>query len=235
MKKKILIIISAIVVLGLSTLSFAFYLRGNRLKLQSQESKAMIQKVQEEITRIQAEREKLSKEKEKLQVDAITYVDLNSQLQQDKERLQKRLEEAQKIIETKEGDLQREKSKLEQLEKKIDKEKTKEQKGFLKEKEELKNKITLLEETLKKERALYHYNLAVAYTQAKLYDEAVGAYEKSLKFNPDNPEAHYNLGLLYQNYKSDPDKAVTHYQRYLELKPEAEDKEEVKGWIESLK
>jgi tetratricopeptide (TPR) repeat protein len=50
-----------------------------------------------------------------------------------------------------------------------------------------------------------------------------------------NADAHYNLGLLYKDVKQDPDKAIMHLSKYLELKPDAEDKEEVQGWIEKLK
>ena len=52
-----------------------------------------------------------------------------------------------------------------------------------------------------------------------------------MKLNPDNPDAHYNLGLLYENHQKDPIKACLHYRKYLELKPQAEDKEEVENWI----
>jgi tetratricopeptide (TPR) repeat protein len=43
-----------------------------------------------------------------------------------------------------------------------------------------------MENKLKQERVLYHYNLGVAYSQAKFYDEAIDEYEKSLKFNANN-------------------------------------------------
>jgi tetratricopeptide (TPR) repeat protein len=104
-----------------------------------------------------------------------------------------------------------------------------------KEKKELEGKIKSLEETLQKERGLYHYNLAVSYAQAKLYDEAIASYEKSLTFNPDNADAHYNLGVLYADFKSDSEKAISHYRKYLELKPDANDKEEVLRLMEKLK
>ena len=74
----------------------------------------------------------------------------------------------------------------------------------------------------------------MAYTQANLYDEAIEAYEKSLTFDQNNAEAHYNLGLLYDKVKTDPEKAVLHYKKYLELKPDAEDKEEIETWIQQL-
>ena len=57
---------------------------------------------------------------------------------------------------------------------------------------------------------------------------------KSLEINPGNPEAHYNLGLLYDKVKNKPEKAVIHYKKYLEIEPYAEDKEEVMKLIKKL-
>jgi len=74
----------------------------------------------------------------------------------------------------------------------------------------------------------------VAYSQAKLYEEAIFEYEESLKLNANNPEAHYNLGLLYENCIGETEKALEHYRKYLELKPNAEDSAEVEAWIKRL-
>jgi len=52
--------------------------------------------------------------------------------------------------------------------------------------------------------------------------------------DPDNPEAHYNLGLLYVNFKEYPERAIKHYRRYLELSPDSLDREEVIEWIKIL-
>ncbi|MFH1318611.1 MAG: hypothetical protein ABIH71_06320, partial [Candidatus Omnitrophota bacterium] len=64
---------------------------------------------------------------------------------------------------------------------------------------------------------------------------AVNAYEKSLSFESENAEAQYNLGLLYENFNLEPEKAILHYEKYLELKPDAVDKDEVLKWINRLK
>jgi len=232
--KKIIIVISGLVVLGLLVSTFIFLFKSNKLSSELAQAKEMTQRMQEEMAHIQAEKEKAIKENEKLQSDIVSYVALNTKVQEEKERLQKNLEEAQKIIENKEADLERLNKKLLETEAKITKEQPQLQDKLFKEKEELGKKIKLLDEALQKERALYHYNLGVSYAHAKFYDEAIGAYEKSLFFNPNNPEAHYNLGLLYADYKSDSEKAIFHYKKYLELKPEAEDKEEVEARIKRL-
>jgi tetratricopeptide (TPR) repeat protein len=191
--------------------------------------------MQEELARIEADKEKIAKEKEKLMVDRMFYAERNTDLQKDKEDLEKKFKEAKKIIGNKEADMLSITKKLEDLEQKTTKGNINQQKIFLKERKELKEKARSLEATLQKERALYHYNLGVSYTQLKRYDEATEAYEKSLELDVNNADAHYNLGLLYKDVKQDPDKAIMHLSKYLELKPDAEDKEEVQGWIEKLK
>ncbi len=235
MKNKIYLIISAVFMVGLMAASVVFFLKSSALTTQLEHTKQVLVKTDEEVKRSQAEREKLAKENEKLQSDTMSYLALNNDLQKDKEGLQGKLKDAQKIIDDKEAELERTNKKIEEVEKKIAKAETGAQEKLQKEKKELEGKLKSLEETLQKERGLYHYNLAVSYAQAKLYDEATESYEKSLTFNPDNPDAHYNLGLLYGNVKSDPDNAVLHYRKYLELSPDAEDKEEVLGFIDKLK
>lgn len=225
--KRLTLVISILFCTILFFISLTILFNRQRLRAQFAQSKNMLQGLEQELARIQAEKEKLTKENERLQADAVSYVALNTKLQDEKEKLQK-------TIETKEADLQRLTKELEEVENKIAPEALSQQDKLIKEKAGLEKKINTLNNTLRKERALFHYNLGVAYTQAKLYDEAIEAYEKSLKFYPANPEAHYNLGLLYHNIKQDPEKAVQHYRKYLELKPDSEDKEEVKGWIESL-
>jgi len=235
MRNKIILIISAVFMVGLLAVSVLFYLKSSALTSQLEHTKQVLSKTDEEVKRSQVEREKLTKENEKLQSDTMSYLTLNNDLQKDKEELQGKLKDAQKTIDDKEAELERTNKKIEEVEKKIARAETGAQEKLQKEKKELEGKLKSLEETLQKERGLYHYNLAVSYAQAKLYDEAAEEYEKSLTFNPDNPDAHYNLGLLYGNVKSDPDNAVLHYRKYLELRPDADDKEEVLGFIDKLK
>lgn len=234
MKKTVLIITVLFGAGLLLTITLFSFFSANRLKSQLGQAQNMIQKTQEEMARLEQDKEKIDQDNEKLQQDAVSYVALNSKLQDEREKLQKDLEEAEKTIETREAVLERQRIKLQELERKIAKDKTGQRGEAFKTREELQNKIASLEDTLNKERALYHYNLAVAYSQAGLYDQAIESYEKSLFSDSRNADAHYNLGLLYHNINQDRARAVEHYRRYLELKPDAEDKEEVLGWIENL-
>jgi tetratricopeptide (TPR) repeat protein len=234
-KKIIVSVILGVIITALSAVAMLLYVKSNNLMAQLAQSRQTLQKIQEAFKTLQEDKAKLSKENEKLQTDAVSYVSLQTELQQEKDNLQKRLDEVQAVIDAKEEELKKLNQKLEHVENTMTREQLEERKSMLKEKQELENKLKLLNITLGKERALYHYKLGVAYTQAKLYDEAVDAYEKSLKFNPDNPDAHYNVALLYDNFKADPVRAAIHFQRYLELKPDASDKVEVEAWISKAK
>jgi tetratricopeptide (TPR) repeat protein len=94
--------------------------------------------------------------------------------------------------------------------------------------------IRKLEDSIRRERGIYHYNLAVAYTKAMFTAKAVAEYEKSLVYDAANADAHFNLGMLYKGQANDPAKALVHFRRYLELKPEAEDAVDVQESIDSL-
>jgi tetratricopeptide (TPR) repeat protein len=98
----------------------------------------------------------------------------------------------------------------------------------------LEEKADTLEKTLSKERALYHYNLGVAYTRAEDYDDAREEFNKALKDDPSNGEAHYNLAYIDENIKNSPEQAALHYQKYLGLRPQAKDSKDVKAKLQKL-
>jgi tetratricopeptide (TPR) repeat protein len=65
------------------------------------------------------------------------------------------------------------------------------------------------------------------------YENAVTIYEQLIVMDPLASIAHYNLGICYENlgkYSS----AILEYQKYLEVKPYAEDRPEVESWIRRL-
>ena len=174
-KKIIVSVILGVIITALSAVAMLLYVKSNNLMAQLAQSKQTTQKIQEAFKSLQEDKAKLSKENEKLQTDAVSYVSLQTELQQEKDNLQKRLDEVQAVIDAKEEELKKLNQKLEHVENTMTREQLEERKSMLKEKQELENKLKLLNITLGKERALYHYNLGVAYTQAKLYDEAVDA------------------------------------------------------------
>lgn len=105
-----------------------------------------------------------------------------------------------------------------------------------------------------------YYNLGIAATNAKKYDVAIDALENGLKLKPDYADFYYSLGAAQYEYSnsliedkveeedmvippSDEDKqkseelkksALENLQKYLEMKPQAEDKETVETLINDI-
>lgn len=230
----VIMVVFAVLVIGLAAISLNLLLKSNSLTAQLKKDKQALVNINEELLEIKSAKEKLAKENERYQADSISFLALNARLNEENEKFQKKLREAQKVIENQEAELQRVNDSLNRIDnKKNAAVNGREQSKIILEKEALIKKVKKLKANLRDERMLYHYNLGVAFAQAAFYDEAIMEYEKSLESNLNNPEAHYNLGLLYDNYKNEPKKAAIHYRKYLDLKPEAADKEEVEAWIRS--
>ncbi|MDD2752182.1 MAG: tetratricopeptide repeat protein [Candidatus Omnitrophica bacterium] len=107
---------------------------------------------------------------------------------------------------------------------------TEERTLLLKEIDKLKTRVSVLE----KEKAQVFSDQGNANMQAKLFEQAIDVYEKSLKLDPNNAEVNYRLGLLYKHTRDDPKKAVVYFKKYLQLSPQAKNKKEVEYLIESL-
>ncbi|MBI4323399.1 MAG: tetratricopeptide repeat protein [Candidatus Omnitrophica bacterium] len=205
-----------------------------RLHLQLRQSDELFRKLQAETSGLETEKAKLARDYETLQRDVVSYVSVNTKLQEDNKELKASLEEAQARVEEQTQELEKLQDKLERLHKEMARAKTDQRKAVTKEFKDLAAKVATLEDTLKHERALYRYNLGIVYAQAQRYDEAIEAYQNSLELEANNADAHYNLGLLYERVKSQSDRAAWHYRRYLELKPKAEDRDEVQQRIDML-
>jgi len=68
-------------------------------------------------------------------------------------------------------------------------------------------------------RADYHNVLGVMHRQQGEFKEARQAYEQSLAMDPGYAPAQLNLGILWDIYLQEPDKALAYYQRYQQLVP----------------
>ena len=83
------------------------------------------------------------------------------------------------------------------------------------------------------ERNLNAYNqYAIYLRQQGRFDDAETQYQRALTVWPAHPESHLNLGILYDLYRGEWDKALTHYQRYQALQTEPDRR--VAGWIIDL-
>lgn len=68
-----------------------------------------------------------------------------------------------------------------------------------------------------KETAEMHYNLGVFYTKNKEYERAVAEFEKVVEINPDDSDAHFNLGYIYAEYLVNRKKAIEQFRHFLRL------------------
>lgn len=225
------------VYMGVCALSFGFivFLLVSRKSFEDQfeQTRFLLSKTEVAVDQLQKEKVSILKENEKLQVDALAYVALNNELQQEKESLQVKLKQIERNIEEQKKELVVAQQYLLDMQKTSrDKKDARDQ--LVKERDQMRSDLKALEVSVNRERGIYHYNLAVAYTKATLLKKAVQEYKKSLEYDPNNAEAHYNLGLLYKKFGDDPAKAMVYFRQYLELKPDANDAQEVRNFIDDL-
>lgn len=76
-------------------------------------------------------------------------------------------------------------------------------------------------------------SLAGKYFDEGNYEEAKKYYTIAIDYKPDDPDFHYNIGLCCDEL-GESKEAARHFRKYLELSPDAEDADEVRGWIEEL-
>ena len=67
------------------------------------------------------------------------------------------------------------------------------------------------------------------------FQGAIEAFEQALEANPRSGAAHLELGWLFAKNDSDPAAAIYHYEKYLKLRPDADNAETIRGHIFRLK
>jgi Flp pilus assembly protein TadD len=72
---------------------------------------------------------------------------------------------------------------------------------------------------LNPEHAAYYNELGLISRREGKFDDARRYYAKALDLDPNYAYAHLNMGILYDLYLQDAEKAMQHYQRYQELTP----------------
>ena len=80
-----------------------------------------------------------------------------------------------------------------------------------------------------------HFLAGRSRVNAMDYNGAIESFNQALEANPHSAQAHFELGWLYAERDGDPAAAIHHYQRYLKLRPEAENTETIKAIILRLK
>lgn len=91
-----------------------------------------------------------------------------------------------------------------------------------------------ISQKMMRENADMHYNLGTIFLNNKQYKEAIREYENVLELRPADPDTHYNLGVLYDDFLKDREKALYHYQKYLAISPRSPDAKKVESYILSL-
>jgi tetratricopeptide (TPR) repeat protein len=76
-----------------------------------------------------------------------------------------------------------------------------------------------------------HYNMGVVFANRGQFKEAEREYLRALRLDPADADTHYNLAVLYDQNLKKYRKAASHYRRYLRLRPDAEDANEVRIWM----
>lgn len=99
------------------------------------------------------------------------------------------------------------------------------------------------------QEALEHYKKASQLDEEGKVDEAIVEYRISIKLNPADPDAHFNLGLAYLKKKQNKE-AIGAYKKVVELSPrdaeaykllgiayiqEGDKKEAIRQWKNSLR
>ena len=80
-----------------------------------------------------------------------------------------------------------------------------------------------------------HYQAGKSCVTSLDYRGAIQEFEKAVEANPRSASAHFQLGCLYEDREPDPAAAIYHYQKYLELRPNADDAEVIRQHISNCK
>ena len=80
-----------------------------------------------------------------------------------------------------------------------------------------------------------HYLAGKARVNSLDFHGAIESFEKALEVNPRSASAHFELGWLFNDKEPDPAAAIYHYEKYLKLRPNADNAELVRQRINSCK
>jgi tetratricopeptide (TPR) repeat protein len=87
---------------------------------------------------------------------------------------------------------------------------------------------------LNDESAGAHYALGLAHAYRQDFRNAAPSLEKALSLDPDNAYAHYQLGLVQYRLKRY-DQTIIHFEKFLELMPEAPEAPQVKSILRTVR
>jgi tetratricopeptide (TPR) repeat protein len=76
-----------------------------------------------------------------------------------------------------------------------------------------------------------YHAIGISYNMLGMNEEAVKAFQMAVELDPNHAESHFDLARVYIEYLDDSESAVPHFRRYVQLRPEAKDVEQIKGWL----
>ena len=79
-----------------------------------------------------------------------------------------------------------------------------------------------------------NYNLAVQYLKSGQWKKAEERLKYVVKLNPQDKDAYYNLGILYEKFLGDKEKAVKCYEKFIEFSSPQE-AVAVRRWLREIK
>jgi tetratricopeptide (TPR) repeat protein len=105
------------------------------------------------------------------------------------------------------------------------------------EKKQVEKAMSYYLEEIKKETSNpdYYYNLAIDYLNKGQFVLAEESFKLVINLNPLDKDACYNLGILYDNYLGNKEKALKYYQQYLNLASDSPDAPQVLSWMKAIK
>jgi tetratricopeptide (TPR) repeat protein len=79
-----------------------------------------------------------------------------------------------------------------------------------------------------------HYALGLAHAYRQDFKSAAPSLEKALALNPNNAYGHYQLGLVQYRLKRY-DQTIIHFEKFLEMMPEAPEAPQVKSILKTVR
>ncbi|MFH1460101.1 MAG: tetratricopeptide repeat protein [Candidatus Omnitrophota bacterium] len=228
--KKAVIILSILLIICLACGIFLF-LQSKELQIKILQDEQIQEKIKKDLEAEESKNDKIKKENATLKAESIKIINLKNEAEKNSKNFQEEYARIEKELVEKDAQME-ELFKLYEAYEKSDK--TADTEALTKKVDQLTQEIKKLKQISAKEKSIFYYNLGVVYTQAKFYEQAIEAYQKSLDIDKNNPEANFNLGLIYQNFKKMPEIATVYYCKYLELNPKAKDKQKVKDWLDNI-
>ncbi|MBN1689295.1 MAG: tetratricopeptide repeat protein [Candidatus Omnitrophica bacterium] len=205
-------------------------------------AKSLEEYTPERIEEIVADRNRLQEENQRMAQKVFEYEQRLEELRKQMTPLELDREELHRI-QTESRELKKKIQYLDKLESRQE-QLIKENKEYREQVEVLKSKLkdavpglakaSRVSQKMMRENADMHYNLGTIFLHNKRYRESIKEYERVLELRPNDPETHYNLGVLYDDYLKDREKALYHYQKYLAINPKAPDAKKVESYILSL-